>query len=108
MKIKVKNNSVSPQKLFAVGRGSYGFDTVEFEFSRDWKSLEKTVVFVAPDGAQTNVDYNGEVRIPKEILAARGSCRIFVIGKDGDLTKTSVPIELWVAGNLPSDKQEEV
>ena len=107
MKIKVKNNSVSPQKLFAVGRGSYGFDTVEFDFSRDWKNLKKTVVFVAPDGEQTSVEYDGEVRIPRDILSARGSCRIFVVGKAGELTKTSVPIELWVAGDIPAEKREE-
>ena len=108
MKIRIKNNSVYPQKIFAVGRGSYGFDTLEFVFSIDWRALDKTIVFVAPDGIQTRIKYDGRaVCIPREILSARGRCLVFAVGEGQKRLKSSVQIELWIAGDIP-EKESEV
>lgn len=107
MKIHIKNNSVYPQRIFAFGRGSYGFDLLEFVFSSDWKGLNKKIVFVAPDGEQISVKHKGEtVTVPRKILSSRGKCLIFAVGEGGGLAKTSVPIELWVAGDHPEDSGE--
>ena len=108
MKISIKNNSVYPQKIFAVGRGSYGFDLLEFVFSKDWRGLDKSVVFVTPDGAQIRIKYEGHaISIPREILASRGRCLIFAIGEGRECAKSSVQIELWIAGDIP-EKESEV
>lgn len=107
MKINIKNNSVYPQKIFAVGRGSYGFDLLEFVFSKDWRGLDKSVVFVAPSGEHTRIKYDGAaIRIPREILASRGKCLIFAIGEGRECSKSSVPIELWIAGDIPEKECE--
>ena len=107
MRIHIKNNSVYPQKIFAVGRGSYGFDTLEFVFSRDWRGLTKTIVFVSPDGAQTRIKYkDSAVSIPREILLSRGKCLVFAIGENAERSKSSVQIELWIAGDIPEQESE--
>ena len=107
MKIHIKNNSVYPQKIFAVGRGSYGFDLLEFVFSKDWRGLDKTIVFVSPDGTQIRKKHNGcAVRIPREILASRGRCLIFAVGDNAECSKISVQIELWIVGDTPEKESE--
>lgn len=110
MKIQVKNNSVYPKTIFAFGRGSYGFDLIEFCFSKEWHEMKKSVVFVASDGTRIclALDESSSVRIPREILTLRGKCLIFITGEHDGISIASVPIELWVAGDFITEISCEV
>ena len=106
MKIHIKNNSVYPERIFAIGRGSYGFDRLEFVFSKEWRSLSKRIIFVSPSGERIAVSLDSSsVQIPRSILATRGKNLIFVVGTRGVDTLVSASIELWVTGEAPEESE---
>lgn len=107
MRIHIKNNSVSPRRIFAVGRGSYGFDLLNFVFSKEWKKLSKKIVFISPSGERTSISFGGSpIKIPRNILASRGKNLIFAVGTNGEDTLTSMSMELWVTGEMPQEETE--
>ena len=107
MRIHIKNNSVLPKRIFAIGRGSYGFDQLDFVFSKEWKKLSIKIIFISPTGERASLSFDGSpIKIPRNILASRGKSLIFAVGTKGDHTLTSMNIELWVTGEMPQNDTE--
>ena len=104
MKINIKNNSASPNRIFAIGRGESGVETLEFVFSREWNALSKKILFVNPSGERLTVDYDGSsVRIPDTVLNSRGTSLIYALGDGKKHNRTTLPIELVVVGRSPQE-----
>ena len=107
MKVYIKNNSVFPERIFALGRGSYGFDRLDFVFSKEWHALTKRIIFVSPKGERITAELeNNSVQIPESILCSRGKSLVFATGAIGRRKLVSVSAELWVIGELP-EKEEQ-
>lgn len=70
--------------MFVAGtKNSYGFETLEFEFSPEWDGLEKTVTFYPADEEASPVALliEGEVvPIPQEVMAHAGRASFTVSG----------------------------
>ena len=109
MKIHIKNNSAFPNRIFAIGRGESGVETLEFVFSREWNALSKKILFVSPSGSKFSVDYDGSpVNIPEEILNSRGASLIYAMGEGKNRLRSTLPIELVVVGSFPTETENEV
>jgi hypothetical protein len=101
MKIKVKNYTLSPKRIFAGVRGSIGSVQFEMSFGKEWEGYEKSVVFRAPNGATASVSCEGgTVRVPDEIMNARGKIRFAAVGVAGDKRRMTLPAEMYVLGTV--------
>ncbi len=87
MEIKVDEFAMSPKRFIAGTKGSYGFSTLNFKFSRHWDGLAKKVTFYPSNGEPKCVVFTGnEVMIPKEIMTSPGVNKYAVSGsRDGNI-----------------------
>lgn len=84
MLIKATNYSLSPRRFIAGTKGSYGIETLDFEFSNEWDGLAVTVTFF-PSGesgeAVTAVFSRGTpILLPSEVTAEAGIVKYTVNG----------------------------
>lgn len=81
MIIDANNYSLSPRRFVAGTKGSYGMETMNFRFSKDWNGLNVTVTFFPPDSEPVTVIYDHEsFDIPSEVTARSGLTPYTVIG----------------------------
>lgn len=85
MLIKANNYSLSPRRVVAGTRGSYGIETLDFAFSPEWNGLTKRVTFYPVDSSPVSVLYEGEpIKIPAEVMATAGVAQFTLSGlRDG-------------------------
>ena len=109
MKLRVDYYSVSPNRFVAGTKGSYGFETMELEFSSEWEGLGKKIVFSPPTGDSVSVIYEGSpIPIPYEVMSKRGVSRFAVVGSDGDKILLSVSGRIDVLETLPADADNSI
>ena len=85
MLIKANNYSITPRRVIAGTKGSYGIETLEFAFSAEWNGLTKRVTFYPVDGSPVSVLYEDEpINIPAEVTASAGVAQFTLSGiRDG-------------------------
>ena len=85
MLIKANNYSITPRRVIAGTKGSYGIETLEFAFSAEWNGLTKRVTFYPVDGDPVSVLYEDEpINIPAEVTASAGVAQFTLSGiRDG-------------------------
>lgn len=81
MIINANNYSLSPRRFVAGTKGSYGIETMNFNFSEEWNGLNVTVTFFPPDTEPVTVVYDGvSFIIPSEVMSISGLTPYTVVG----------------------------
>ncbi len=96
MIINVNYYSLSPRRLIAGTKNSFGFERLELRFSDEWQGLSKSVTFRPAVGEPVTVEYDGPIDIPREVMSAAGVVRFTVSGCDGERRLVSLTGELDV------------
>ena len=111
MKVKVNYYSLDPRIFIAGTKNSYGFETLEFEFSSEWDTLQKTVTFYPVDGEPLSILLEGDsVAIPPEVMAHSGRASFTVSGyADGkSLVSVNGYLDVLDANDPAADFAENV
>ena len=91
MLIKANNYSLSPRRVIAGTRGSYGIEKLEFAFSPEWNGLTKQVTFYPVQGNPVSVLYENEpINIPSEVMLYDGVAQFTLSGCRDEITLISV------------------
>ena len=69
--VTVDKYTLSPKRIIAGTRGSFGTETLVFDLGEDWDDMtDVALTFRAPNGEAVSVRYDGEpVAIPQEIMS---------------------------------------
>ena len=81
--IKANKYSIEPDCIDGGTSGSFGEETISFEFSEEWKGLSKKVVFHPMRGAPIEVlisDSTNKISIPPEATAMSGTTHFVLNG----------------------------
>ena len=81
MIINANNYSLSPRRFVAGTKGSYGIETMNFNFSEEWNGLNVTVTFFPHDSEPITVVYDHTFfYIPSEVMSVSGLIPYTVVG----------------------------
>lgn len=108
MKIQVTKYKLSPNRIYAGTRGSFGLETLKFEFDSTWDVTSIFVTFYPVRGRSIKVAYlpNTDIEIPAEITRHSGTARFVVSGtliEDGEAKKKLVTLEGQIAVDFTLD-----
>lgn len=103
-KIRVNKYSLEPNEIYGGTSGSFGNIALEFEFSDEWKGLDKKVVFHPMRGSPVEIVLlgHGKVDIPHEVTAFSGISHYVVNGFKIDKDKKLQNI-ITLSGNIKID-----
>lgn len=103
-KIRVNKYSLEPNEIYGGTSGSFGNIALEFEFSDEWKGLDKKVVFHPMRGSPVEIVLlgHGKVDIPHEVTAFSGISHYVVNGFKIDKDKKIQNI-ITLSGNIKID-----
>ena len=103
--VTVDKYTLSPKRIIAGTRGSFGTETLVFDLGEDWDDMtDVALTFRAPNGEAVSVRYDGEpVAIPQEIMSHSGISEYIISGYKGTNTLLSLTGEISVLNTLDPD-----
>ena len=109
MKISANYYSITPRRIIAGTKGSFGIEKLEIEFGEEWNGLSKRVVFYPPNSEPVGVIYASEpIDIPVEVMRKRGRTKYAVMGYRDDKKLVTVSGELDVLAALDDTEHESL
>ena len=111
MKLRVGKYAISPPKMVAGTKGSYGFEELEFLFDPFWDTLCKRIVFECGEERQRVslwIEEGKPLLLPREVTATAGVCRFSVIGYRNERIIITLAGELIVLDTLTPEGTEPV
>lgn len=101
MVVNATKYRLTPDRIRAGTRGSYGMEKLEFNFSPEWDGLSVSAVFYPVRGKPVKVPYlGGEIDIPAEVMAYEGSARFVLsgvaLGEDDAVEKKIITLEGYI------------
>lgn len=98
--IYVNRDRLSPNKIRAGTRGSYGLESLRFDFSNEWEGLTCKIVFYPMRGKPVEVHYFGKnIKIPPEVMAYSGISKYVVSGYklvDGEIDRKIISLTGYI------------
>jgi len=85
MKIDIKKYTVEPKESHGGTEGSYGMETIEFEFDKEWEGLTKSITFYPPRRDAVTVSIESDsIPLPWEVTDRCGKVPYVVKGVGTD------------------------
>lgn len=81
MKLKIRKYNVEPSRIPCGTEGSFGIETMEFEFDPTWDGLDKAITFYPPRREPISVEIADEpISVPWEVTDRTGSVPFVITG----------------------------